>query len=419
MQANSNPSDNLNELLPGHRLRDRYVIRQKLGEGGFGKTYLVEDTGRFNEKLVVKEFSPGFLGTAALKKAVELFQREAATLYQLQHPQIPRFWEFFQQESRLFLVQDFVEGKTLASLCEQGIRFKETEIVKLFQDILPVLSYLHHQGVIHRDISPDNIIISAKTGLPVLIDLGAAKQVTLNALENTSHLHGTTIGKTGFAPNEQMQFGIVAPHSDLYALSVTAIVLMTGKDPRDLLDQYNMEWIWNRYITVSPSFSQILNSMLHPRPEKRFHSANEILSALNYQENESYLNKNSNNSHQEKSPNLNSHQGTYIPDTFITNPPQNNNQIQVPNEIKGWNWGAFLLGPFWSFTNQVWIGLLCFIPYLGFIMAIILGFKGNEWAWKSRNWSSIEAFKAHQKAWTIASLIVFIIIFLLGILSDL
>ncbi|AHJ29827.1 hypothetical protein [Nodularia spumigena] len=69
------------------------------------------------------------------------------------------------------------------------------------------------------------------------------------------------------------------------------------------------------------------------------------------------------------------------------------------NLAKVLNWGAFLLGGFWSIGNKVWIGLLCCIPYIGFVMLIILGIKGNEWAWKSRRWSSVEAFKANQRTW--------------------
>lgn len=83
-------------LQPGTCLHERYIIQHQLGQGGFGRTYLAEDTGRFREKFVIKEFMPLMKNTVALKKAEELFQREAATLHQLEHPQIPRFWEIFR-----------------------------------------------------------------------------------------------------------------------------------------------------------------------------------------------------------------------------------------------------------------------------------------------------------------------------------
>jgi serine/threonine protein kinase len=277
-------------LTPGTRLRDRYIIRRLLGQGGFGRTYLSEDTGRFNEQVALKEFTPSVQGTYALQKAEELFQREAATLHRLQHPQIPRFWEIFQHQKRLFLVEDYVEGHTYQDLLQQylqqGKTFSEAEILQMLRQLLPVLSYLHRQGVIHRDISPDNIILSSKTGVPVLIDLGGVKQAAIDVASqiaqsnNPAASSGTRLGKIGYAPDEQLRMGIVAPHSDLYALAVTAIVLMTGKQPQELIDPYTMNWIWNQHVKVSSLLANLLNRMLAKEPYQRFQSADEILAVL-------------------------------------------------------------------------------------------------------------------------------------------
>jgi len=79
--------------------------------------------------------------------------------------------------------------------------------------------------------------------------------------------------------------------------------------------------------------------------------------------------------------------------------------LPVPEEIQGWNWGAFLLTPFWLVSNRVWIGIFAFVPIVGVWMAIALGIKGNEWAWKSRKWESIESFQTYQKRWAIAAVI--------------
>jgi len=276
-------------------LRDRYIIQQQLGQGGFGRTYRAEDTGRFNEIIVLKELTPSVQGTYALKKSEELFQREAATLHRLEHPQIPRFWEIFTDQKRLFLVQDFAAGSTYQQLLEsrqqQGQTFSETEVTQLFRDLLPVLSYLHGQGVIHRDISPDNIILRNKDGLPILIDMGGVKQVALEVATEVARQRnpagastgGTRLGKIGYAPDEQMRLGLVAPHSDLYALAVTALVLMTGHPPQQLQDPQSLEWLWQRQLRLSPSFAKILDKMLAPRPVDRYPSAAEILQALNTQ----------------------------------------------------------------------------------------------------------------------------------------
>lgn len=287
----SAPTENQLEALPsGTLLRDRYIIQQLLGQGGFGRTYLAIDSCRFHEKIAIKEFLPLGQGTYGLQKAEELFQREAKILYQLHNPQIPKFWETFREGKRIFIVEDFIEGQTYESLLDQrkqqGQCFSEIEILKLLQGLLPVLCYLHSQGSVHRDISPDNIIVRAKDNLPVLIDLGGAKQVAIQVatqmlgLQNPDLSTSTLLGKGGYAPDEQLRLGIVAPHSDLYALAVTAIVLMTGKEPQDLIDQYTLCWMWERELTLSPLLKQIINHMLAPKPADRFQSSNEILQAI-------------------------------------------------------------------------------------------------------------------------------------------
>jgi serine/threonine protein kinase len=285
------PTENEVELLqPGTLLRERYIIQQQLGQGGFGRTYLAEDTGRFREKCVIKEFLPIMKNTTALKKAEELFQREAATLHQLEHSQIPRFWEIFRQEKQIFLVVDYIDGPTYKELLEQRLQqgqcFNETEILQLFQSLLPVLSYLHHRGVIHRDISLDNIILRTDDHLPVLIDMGGVKQVAIevSTLTGAGQNHITTsltcLGKVGYAPDEQLRLGLVAPHSDLYALAVSALVLMTGKKPHQLLNQNTLQW-WCEQLKLNPVLTRTINQMLAPKPANRFQSADEVLQVLN------------------------------------------------------------------------------------------------------------------------------------------
>jgi serine/threonine-protein kinase len=406
-------------LTPGTRLRDRYIILRPLGQGGMGRTYLAQDTGRFNEWVTLKELTPILQGTQALQKAEELFQREAAVLHKLSSPQIPRFWEFFREGKRLFLVQDYIEGQTYQSLLEHrqalGQLFSEAEIVELLQKLLPVLSYLHSLGIIHRDISPDNIICRASDGLPVLIDLGGVTQIPLEVAQSVSTSlptvppHSTTrLGKLGYAPDEQLRLGIVAPHSDLYALGVTALVLMTGKQPYQLIDAETLHWLWQQELMLSPKISSILNRMIAPRPTDRFSTAQDVLQQLS--------------TTSEFSP-------TQVTPTISVSPERNSSQpmpvvnnsgqgklfdesVEIPQEIQGWNWGAFFLPGLWCIPNQVWLGLVAWtdlsvvtLPLtLGMtwpMMSIILGIKGNEWAWKSRRWKSIREFKRHQRLWAI------------------
>ena len=277
----------------GTLLRQRYLIQQVLGQGGFGRTYLATDRERFDERCVLKEFFISSQNDALLRKAQLLFQREASTLYQLQHCQIPRFWAAFEEEQRLFLVQDFVEGQTYRRLLSdrkpQGLTFTETEICHLLKQLLPVLTYIHDRGIVHRDISLENLILkplyeshqrelpTAETGLPVLIDFGAVKEAT-SQLSITSAV--TRVGKAGYAPPEQLQTGRVYPNSDLYSLAATCLVLLTGKEPHSLLDSQSLTWRWQPYVTLSEPLTRIFERMLSVYPSDRYQSAQEVWIAL-------------------------------------------------------------------------------------------------------------------------------------------
>ncbi|MGD1860996.1 MAG: protein kinase, partial [Leptolyngbyaceae cyanobacterium] len=238
-------------LPSGTVLQSRYRIIQLLGQGGFGRTYLAEDQGRFQERCAVKEFLPQ-QGEDFSSKSTELFQREATILYQIQHPQIPQFRATFEVEGRLFLVQDYVEGHSYRELLNQRRSqhppsFSEAEVRQFLQQMLPVLAHIHAKGIIHRDISPDNILLRNRDRLPVLIDFGVVKEVVTRVQLSGTTYNATTVGKPGYAPSEQMQSGRAYPSSDLYSLAVTAIVLLTGREPQDIFDDVNLSWHWQQY----------------------------------------------------------------------------------------------------------------------------------------------------------------------------
>ncbi|WP_181314399.1 serine/threonine protein kinase [Phormidesmis priestleyi] len=282
----------------GTLLRQRYLIKQVLGQGGFGRTYLAIDQERFNEPCVLKEFTVPYQDDALVEKAKTLFQREASTLYQIQHPQIPRFWAAFEDEQRLFLVQDFVKGQTYRSLLQarkqKGQAFSETEVLHLLNYLLPVLSYLHDRDIVHRDISPENIILRSHNQgfeqlfgqpasenlpveLPVLIDFGAVKEAASHWPIVSSI---TRVGKVGYAPPEQLQTGNVSPHSDLYALGATSLVLLTGREPQGLLDSQTLAWQWQPYAKISGLLALVLQKMLALQPGDRYQSARETWADL-------------------------------------------------------------------------------------------------------------------------------------------
>jgi len=272
-------------LPVGTILQNRYRVLSILGQGGFGRTYLAEDQGRFNERCALKELTPAQGGDYALDKSKELFQREAQILYQIQHPQIPQFRATFEQDQRLFLVQDYVEGQTYRALLDQrraqGLAFSEGEALQFMRQLLPVMAHIHSKGVIHRDIAPDNVILRQQDSKPVLIDFGVVKELaTRFQTMTTGVVQPTTVGKPGYAPIEQMQTGKAYPSSDLYSLAVTAVVLLTGREPQELFDDSTMTWYWQRWVTVNPGFAQVLNRMLSYRPGDRYQSVSEVVQAL-------------------------------------------------------------------------------------------------------------------------------------------
>ena len=268
----------------GTVLQNHYRVVQLLGQGGFGRTYLAEDQGRFNERCAIKEFVPIQEEDKFSDKATQLFQREASVLYQIEHPQIPKFRATFEEEKRLFLAQDYVEGPTyhevLRQRQQQGRAFSETEVRQFLQQMLPVLAHIHAKGIIHRDVSPDNIILRQQDNLPVLIDFGVVKEVVTRMQLDGVVSHATTVGKAGYAPAEQMQTGRAYPSSDLYALAVTAIVLLTGREPQMLFDDVSGVWIWQNFVAVDPQLAAVLNKALSFKPGDRFQSVSEMAQAL-------------------------------------------------------------------------------------------------------------------------------------------
>ncbi len=267
----------------GTVLQNRYRLIKILGQGGFGRTYLAEDLGRFNEPCALKELIPAGMGYA-LEKSKELFQREAAILYQIQHPQVPQFRATFEQDQRLFLVQDYVEGKTYRTLLDErrtsNQTFSEAEVLQLLRQLLPVLAHLHIRGIIHRDISPENIILRQSDAKSVLIDFGVVKELATRLQSPNIKPGATTVGKLGYAPSEQIQTGRAYPSSDLYALAVTCVVLLTGREPQELFDDTQVKWNWQRWVKVSPGLAMVLNRMLSYKPSDRYQSVADLAKAI-------------------------------------------------------------------------------------------------------------------------------------------
>lgn len=286
----------MERLNPGDKVQSRYRILSQLGSGGFSRTYLAEDINRFNERCVLKEFAPQMTKASALEKAQEMFEREAGALHRLEHPQIPKFHQILRHGNAdgecLFLVQDYIEGITYHQLLNQrvkkGQKFSEPEIEQLLLKVLPILEYIHAEGIIHRDISPENLMLNTTNKLPMLIDFGCIKEVEQKTQlelsnpdsQNLVPLIGTAIGKANYAPPEQVMKGIVHPHTDLYALAASAVVLLSGKTPQELRNSVDSQWNWQSLVSINPQLEWILNKMLEPKPSDRFSSAEEVQQVL-------------------------------------------------------------------------------------------------------------------------------------------
>ena len=265
----------------GKILAGRYQIIDNLAEGGFGQTYLAQDHQLPGKpKCVVKRLKT--LSSGVLPTARRLFDREAKCLQTLgKHNQIPQLFAYFEENEEFYLVEEYVEGHPLSEELIHSRAWSEAEVIGLLQELLPILKLVHSQGVIHRDIKPSNVIRRRLDGKLVLIDFGSVKQVSYgNTQIPDGYPRTVAISTTGYTPTEQIQ-GQPRFNSDIYALGITTIQALTGKDPRQW--QWNSETgeiIWQPGVRVSNQLAAILNKMICPNFSKRYQSVDDVLGDL-------------------------------------------------------------------------------------------------------------------------------------------
>ncbi len=263
-------------------LNNRYEILEQLGRGGFGETFLAIDTRMpSRRKCVIKQLKPDDTTNTAPTPGwfEKRFQREAAILEELgrNNRQIPQLYEYFSEGENFFFVQEWIEGITLSQKHQREGNLSEAEVEKILRELLPVLDYIHGRGIIHRDIKPDNIILRASDGKPVLIDFGIFKEVNnINVGSRT-----VPLGTPGYMASEQAA-GHPVRSSDLYSLGLTAIFLLTGKTPQALTSDPNTgEILWRKDAPHRPSnLAAVIDRAVRFHPRDRFTSAQEMLTGL-------------------------------------------------------------------------------------------------------------------------------------------
>jgi eukaryotic-like serine/threonine-protein kinase len=256
-------------------LNDRYEILDTLGQGGIATTYAAKDL-ETNQTVAIKVMS---LRRAQDWKAIELFEREAKILAQLNHPCIPKYLDYFQidteRDREFHIVQSLAPGTPLSVLIDRGWQPEIAEVEQIAVQILEILTYLHHLSppVIHRDIKPQNLIKSAD-GKISLVDFGAVQDTYHQTVTGGS----TVVGTYGYMAPEQFR-GQAFLSTDLYGLATTLLFLLTRADPSKL-PQKQLKINFKSTLKLPRKFADWLDRMLEPTVEQRFTTATEALAVL-------------------------------------------------------------------------------------------------------------------------------------------
>lgn len=272
-------------LTSGQVINQRYQLQEKLGKNAGRQTWLAKDlhwqTSEQNQEedaiadslVVVKLLA---FGADVQWEDLKLFEREGQILKQLDHARIPRYQDYFSLEEKYLwfgLVQEYIPGKSLKQLLDAGKRFSELEVVKIAEEILAILIYLHtsQPPILHRDIKPSNLILGTDNHI-YLVDFGAVQDRA--ATEGSTF---TVVGTYGYAPMEQFG-GKSVPASDLYALGATLIHLLTRTSPAELPTK-NLTLQFRDRTSIKPQLAGWLEKITSPAVERRYQSAQQALRA--------------------------------------------------------------------------------------------------------------------------------------------
>ncbi|MDY6938922.1 MAG: serine/threonine-protein kinase [Cyanobacteriota bacterium] len=266
--------------MVGQTLRMRYLITEHLVDGEFSQTFLAEDEDVPDRRLVViKRLKSNSAET--LKR----YEREAQVLQGLgKHDRIPELFACFIERGDFYLVHEFIEGEPLSQELIEGKPWEESDAIELFRNILEILSFIHQQNIIHRDLHPDNLIRRAADRKIVPIDFGAVKEIQISQNENTGQAT-TAVTRGGTSKSyisPEQAYGIPNLCSDIYAVGLICIQALTGIPPQKLkVNRKTGNLSWRKYAQVSPKFADILDKTICYDFRERYPSAIEALEACN------------------------------------------------------------------------------------------------------------------------------------------
>ncbi|RLC83326.1 MAG: hypothetical protein DRJ03_17530 [Chloroflexi bacterium] len=267
----------------GQTLQNRYRIVSRLGQGGMGAVYRAQDT-RLNISVAIKEMTPQpGLDTQTLTQLHQQFQQEATVMAHLDHPHLVGVSDFFEEGSNVYLVMKLVEGENLTDRIAREGQLTETEVLVWAGQLLDALVYCHSQGVLHRDIKPQNIIIRPD-GRAVLVDFGLVKLWDPNDPRTKTAMRG--MGTPEYAPPEQYEIaaGHTDARSDIYGLGATLYHALSGQIPPTatmrIVDPENLISVRALAPGVSAETEAAVAQAIELRPAARFQSAQEMAAAL-------------------------------------------------------------------------------------------------------------------------------------------
>jgi serine/threonine protein kinase len=284
-------------------LNGRYLPIKRLKVGACDTTFLAEDIyAEPEQQFIVTQLRTDIdLSHRQVAEIKEKFKQEAKNLeiFGAGHRQIPSLYAYFELDALVFsesqllshateqffyVVQEYIEGQTLAQELRQKGRFSEPRVINVMRQILPILQFIHGHGRTHQNITPETIVRD-RVGRLYLTDFGILKQAI--AVSPQSLIQSSKFSSIGtaslFAPPEQQLGRQVYPSSDLYSLAVTMLFLFTNQDLQTLFDSDSQQWHWQTNAQMSDRLHHILDTMLQPLPQQRFQSSAEVMAALSRQ----------------------------------------------------------------------------------------------------------------------------------------